>query len=212
MGLPKWCVAAIRGAWRKRRAGPNWQSVRLCVSKQGGRVGHLIRQRARRLLAQYWRENFEIARGGTDSALGPNMGANWRFGFTGTTYYFLNHLSTGAVLIEAEVLTPAKIAHESLVLHTSAQRNWPCLVERQIGALGPNIADATASFLGTNQGYFPSVFDQRLYVNAISSGVKINKAFGVFAMAGLSLNGENFSAILLLNASNQDKLFCDGFQ
>jgi len=38
------------------------------------------------------------------------------------------------------------------------------------------------------------------------------KAFGVFAMSGLSLNGENFSAILLLNASNQDKLFCDGFQ
>lgn len=113
-------------------------------------------------------QNLEIARSGVDTALGPNLGAGWRFGSTGTPAFQFNQMATGDVLIDTQVLTPADAARSALILHRPGIGNTPCLVAGQTGPLGPNLADASATFGGGS--YTPSVGGTRVLINASAFG------------------------------------------
>jgi hypothetical protein len=116
-------------------------------------------------------QNVEIMRLGVDTALGPNLGSNWRFGSTGTNNLNLNQTSAGGVLIDTQVLTPTNTARHAVVLHTPGVGNAPCMVQGETGALGPNTPNPAAFFIGSFTGYFPAVSpDNRVYVNATVEG------------------------------------------
>lgn len=113
-------------------------------------------------------QNLEIARTGVDNALGPNLGAGWRFGSTGSSVFQFNQTLAGDILISTQVLTPADAVRGALILHRPGLGNTPCLVAEQTGALGPNLADTSATFGGSS--YTATAGAARVLVNATAFG------------------------------------------
>jgi hypothetical protein len=120
-------------------------------------------------------QNVEFARLGVDSALGPNLGTQWRFGSSGANYFNLNHIGSD-VLLDTILLRPDNARRSVVMRHQPGVGNTTCLVEGETGALGPNVLDTTSTFRGGGvTGLFPMVLGQRSYVNVTISGNEIQE-------------------------------------
>lgn len=109
--------------------------------------------------------NLELARYGTDGALGPGLGAGWRFRGTNVSAMALNTGPNGAALAQS-VSSPTDAVRAALVL-LRPDGNRPCLLQDDpSAALGPNLGDGSAFLFGT---YRTARHGERWFVNATAS-------------------------------------------
>ncbi|HEY6940071.1 hypothetical protein [Dokdonella sp.] len=84
-------------------------------------------------------KNVEIARALTDGALGPGLGAGWRFK-DASDFAGARMLAGGRALLVATVTTPATATRDLVALHVPGSGNLPCALEDSTDpALSPGL-------------------------------------------------------------------------
>lgn len=110
-------------------------------------------------------QNRELARYGTDGALGPGLGPGWRFRSTNVSAMALNTGADGAALAQS-VTSPTDAVRAALVM-LRADGNQPCMLQDDpSAALGPNLGDGSVFLFGT---YRTARHGERYFVNATAS-------------------------------------------
>ena len=95
--------------------------------------------------------NIEVARGSTDGALGPGLGAGWVFP-NSSGFATARMLSEGNMLMYADVRSPTGAESDILALHVPWQGNTPCMRSETIeAALAPGLS-AGDEFFATSAG------------------------------------------------------------
>lgn len=96
--------------------------------------------------------NIEIARGGTDSALGPGLGTDWVFRTNTASFADARMLDQGRVLLVGTVVSPGAIESRLVARHVPGQGNQPCLrTTAQEPGLSPGLSPGD-SFTNFTQG------------------------------------------------------------
>jgi hypothetical protein len=140
-------------------------------------------------------QNQEIMRPGVDSALGPNISANWRFN-PSTSYLNINHDASDGVIIDTEALSPTDARRSVVSIHRAGTGNTTCMLATDRGIYGPSTGDPNAEFgSGGATGFRPVAFDQRIFVqttmfNPTREGIWriCNGAPSAIALSGLTGN------------------------
>lgn len=115
--------------------------------------------------------NVEIARGQTDGALGPGLGAGWRFADT-STFATARALPGGNAIFDADLLSPTNASGHGVVRHVPGVGNRPCVrAGATEAALAPGLA-AGDSF----QGYWDMLGNL--------SVTRDGRVYGVFDASG----------------------------
>ncbi len=85
--------------------------------------------------------NIEVARGSTDSALGPGLGSNWVFDNAGD-FATARMLNSGAMLISAKIIGAGGSNSQVVARHVPGLGNLPCM---RSGASDPALAPGLSS-------------------------------------------------------------------
>lgn len=118
----------------------------------------------------FWRwqnaQNQELARWDSDGSLGPGIGAGWRFRTSDANNRFLNTGTNGVALAQLVTSPAPENATRSALVMLRPGGNLPCMLERDTGALGPNVGVGSSFIFGL---YAAVRHGDQYFVNATSA-------------------------------------------